>query len=105
MPDYKELQIAGKKWQRCYRIDLQNNSGHMPCAIFYEEERYTVNDETIAKPVGHIQVNFDAPAKTFDLLNPSTDDVIGAAQHQDVYILMYSLYRALANERDNPPVE
>ena len=105
MADYRESTIAGRKWQRCYRIDLQNNSGATPCAVFFEEERFTVNDESIGKPVGHIQVAFTTPEKTFPLLNPTNDAVIGRAQHQDIYVLLYSLYRALADERDNPPTE
>ena len=105
MPDYKESAIAGRKWQRCFRIDLQNNSGQTPNAIFYEEERFTINAESIGKPVGHIQVALNTPTKTFQLLNPADDTVIGQAQHQDVYVLLYSLYRALADERDNPPHE
>lgn len=103
MPDYKESQVAGKKWQRCYRIDLQNNAGAMPCAIFFEEERFIVGDETLSRNVGQMQVNFDQPLKAFPLLNPADDTVIGQAQHQDVYVLLYSLYRAIADERDNPP--
>ena len=105
MPDYKESQIAGKKWQRCYRIDLQNNSGAMPCAIFFEEERFTIGDESIGRPVGNMQVNFDQPLKKFPLLNPADDSVIGTAAHQDVYVLLYSLYRAVADERDTPPLQ
>lgn len=106
MADYKQSDVAGTKWQRCFRIDAQNPRGGVPCIIFFEEEVFTLgNGEEVRRPVGHMQVAYQDPAKTFDVLNPMTGDVVGTATHGQVYALMHSLYLACAAERDNPPIE
>ena len=101
MPDYKESQVAGTRWQRCNRITINNPYGAMPTIRFDEEERIAVGEQTIGNPVGGILKDFDDPERTFPLCNPMTGESTGAtATYGEVYVLLWSLYMALATERD-----
>lgn len=101
MADYKESEVSGKQWQRCRAIEIDNPYGAMPVVRFFEELRTQVGGQGVAVPVGGITQNFDDPAKTFPLRNPMTGELVGAtATYGEVYGLLWSLYMALAEERD-----
>ena len=101
MPDYKESQVAGTRWQRCNRIVINNPYGAMPNIRFDEEERVALGDRTLGNPVGGIIKDFDNPALTFPLCNPATGEATGTTMtYGDVYAVLWSLYMALAEERD-----
>lgn len=103
MPNYRQSDVSGQRYRRCVRIDLQNTLGATPHAIFFEEDVAILGDDTIIRPAGHIDIAMTAPNTQFPLLNPADDSVIGTGTHGQAYVLMYSLYRALADARDNPP--
>ena len=101
MPDYKESQVAGTRWQRCNRIVINNPYGAMPSIRFDEEERIALGDRTLGSSVGGIIKDFDNPALTFPLRNPATGEATDTTMtYGDVYAVLWSLYIALAAERD-----
>jgi hypothetical protein len=105
MANYKESQVSGTSWTRSYRVELENPLNDIPRIIFAEEDVYLINGETVTKeiirhPVYSAQDNLSDPTVAFDILSPVDDSVVGTATYQDVYVLLYSLYQALAIRRD-----
>ena len=101
MPDYKESAVSGKQWQRCRAIEIDNPYGAMPVVRFFEEMRTQVGGQSVSVPVGGITQNFDDPGKIFQLCNPMTGEQTGQTMtHGEVYAVLWSLYMALAEERD-----
>ena len=104
MTDYKEQNITGdiKSWRRCKKIEVLNPYNAMPSMIFHEEDvsKLPDNRDIKSEVISHILTNFSTPLKEFNLLNPNDNSVIGTAKHQDVYVLLYSLYINLASKRD-----
>lgn len=101
MPDYKESTISGKSWQRCYCIVINNPYDAMPSIRFDEETRIYIGDKTFSDPVAGIVKKFDNPASEFPLRDPATGDPVGVQMtYGEVYAALWSLYMALAEERD-----
>ena len=100
--DYKQATITGDSWQRCLHIEINNPSGATPSIRFDEERRIALADGTsIGTPAGSIHKDFTDPAVEFPLLDPSTGNPVGATiSHGEVYAILWSLYMALAAERD-----
>ena len=105
MANYKQEQIDGIKWQRCFKVEAVNDLEGIPAITFYEEEVVDINGEHIKRPKGIMQIQYSNPAQTFNVLNPIDDSIVGSMTHQDFYVALYSLYRDTADKRDNPPVE
>lgn len=106
MSDYKETTLSGSSWQRCHQIVIDNPRGGVPTVRFDEEETLAINGDEIKRPMGQLALAFD-PARSFDLRNPITGELIpgAASTYGDVYVLLYSAYMAAALERDTPPVQ
>ena len=100
--DYKQATITGDSWQRCLHIEINNPSGATPSIRFDEERRIALADGTsIGTQAGSINKDFTDPAVEFPLLDPSTGNPVGATiSHGEVYAILWSLYMALAAERD-----
>jgi hypothetical protein len=99
--NYRESAVTGSKWTRSQSVTVSNPLSGVPEIAFSEEEVSLLSDgRAINNPVGVLRKVFDTPATTFPLLNPVDNTVIGTASHQEVYILLHSLYMALAAERD-----
>jgi hypothetical protein len=106
MPNYNESTVSGTKWTRCFGGTFNNEYQGTPTIAFNEEEIIVLEGSGIVRrhvetPVNmSISVQLTNPEKEFDLLNPSTGEVIGKAKYQDIFIALHSLYMALAKERD-----
>ncbi len=100
--DYKQSTVTGESWQRCLHIEINNPSGATPSIRFDEERRIALADGTsIGTPAGAIHKDFTDPAAEFTLLNPETGEPVGQQiTHGFVYAVLWSLYMALAAERD-----
>jgi len=105
--DYKQSTVTGESWQRCLHIEINNPSGATPSIRFDEERRIALADGTsIGTPAGSINKDFTDPSATFPLLDPSTGNPVGSViSHGEVYAVLWSLYMALAAERDAAIVE
>lgn len=109
MANYKESQVSGTSWVRANEIIIGNPYEGMPQIHFREEEVLLVGDKTMRQPVAGmvfkpLTASFAEPATQFNLVHPDTDAVIGSSTYQDVQVLLYSLYRHLANIRDTSVV-
>ncbi|MFC7460747.1 hypothetical protein [Hydrogenophaga defluvii] len=104
MSNYREQAISGQKWVRSNSVQISNPYQGLPVVRFGEEEIAVLSDgKTINTPLEGLTEPFTDPAKTFPLLNPVTGEALGAtASYQDVYVLLHSLYIALAVARDAP---
>lgn len=100
--DYKFQEGSATSWRRAYSVNIQNPTGGSPSILFHEEDVFSMGGELITRPVispGLLGV-FDASAE-IPLVNPETGDLTGqTATHQDLYVLLHSLYMQLARERD-----
>ena len=105
MPNlYKPTAIATQSWFRSNKVIIENELNTVPVICFNEEEVLEVNGKKVVLSEGRLFARMDDPTKTFNILHPDTDAIIGTAAYQDVYILLYSLYKSLALERDSAPV-
>jgi hypothetical protein len=102
MPNYRESvqQANVTKWTRAKRLVFDNTLAAVPALRIEEEEITQLPDITHHRDAGVIVTDLSEPATTIDLINPITGETIGTATHGDVYVMLYSLYLALAAKRD-----
>jgi len=102
MANYQQTEAPGTAWRRCHKVILDNPVNGARSALFLEQEVATVGDRTIASEVGHCQSGFDPESLVF-VRNPETGEPTGEYVTQGyVYLLLHSLYLAVAENRDNP---
>lgn len=104
MPNYREAILEGvKRWRRSYMFVGYNHYGAVPPLSFLEEDLTELEPgEMLAKQHGvTLTATMSAPDTVFDVMNPETDEVIGSATYLDLQVMLHSLYRHLADERDN----
>jgi hypothetical protein len=100
MADYKETTVTCNKWQRAFRIVIENPYNSEKTVTFSEEEAIDIEGEVVTRPVGTLRIAFN-PTETFPGLDPNTNLEVGReVTHAEVYALLYSLYMHLANQRD-----
>lgn len=87
MPDYKESQVAGSKWQRAFQVTIDNPLNGTPRIVFAEEEAFNPGDIIITRPCSYLDTFFDA----------------ANVLHIDIYTKLNELYILLREARDNPP--
>jgi len=104
MSEYKSTTVIGeiKEHIRSKKIIIANPYGGNPMVHFMEESLQIMpNGTTLATPCKSELIEvFDDISKKFDILNPTDNTVIGESSYQELYILVYSLYIALAKKRD-----
>lgn len=104
MPNYKEADIAGTKWQRAVRVVVENPYEGTPSITFVEEEAINTGSEVsevVTRVVGNLSCQFN-PESEFPVLNPVNNQSMGYDfSHGQVYALLYSLYMHLASQRDS----
>lgn len=101
MSNYKETNISGTKWTRAKRIIIENPKDQIASILINEEDVIEFDTKETIIPSTSLYETFSDPSKSFNLLNPTDDSIIGSATYQEVYIMLYSLYIYLANQRDN----
>jgi hypothetical protein len=101
MPNlYKPSDIVAQSWQRSNKVTVENELDQVPVITFSEEEVVLIKGNKVVLNRVLLQENMGDPSKTFDLLNPETDEIIGSASYTQIYIMLYSLYKKLALDRD-----
>lgn len=99
MGDYKSESIKG--WQRSCAAVIDNAYGKTPTITFSEEMIVVENGvQVFQRDIGGVREEFSDPSVAFPLLNPTDDTVAGEATYGQIYALLYSLYRHLADKRD-----
>ena len=112
MPNYKEAETTGTKWQRGCRIMIENPisikdgdvTNETP-SITYVEEEVTINaDNSMThKLVGSLSAKVDDPMLTIPMIDPVTNLPTGTSYTlQLAQWILYSYYWYLADKRDNP---
>jgi hypothetical protein len=106
MSNYRETTLNGASWIRAYRVTAENPLQGQPY-VRYDEE-WAINPPEgapITRRLGALDTEFtvENAGTSFQLINPVTMEVIpgATATYQDLYVLLYSLYWALAEARDN----
>ena len=103
MNNYQETTISGTSYVRGREVTVINQLGGYK-GIMFAEERVSVFGETVMREnIGaiHQELTTENAATEFQLLNPVTNEPIGAtASFQDVYAILFSLYYHLAAQRD-----
>lgn len=87
---------------------LINNSVDptVPPTIRFFEEKVAVdsddNETSLGTDGSQLSATYDDSTRgtSFDLLDPSDNSVTGSQTYEQLYITLYSLYNALAAERD-----
>lgn len=74
--------------------------GLAPSVRFNEE--LATSDGWSVGPAGHCSMTFEADGE-FPIIHPITGEALGTATHQELQVLLYSLYFHVATVRDNTP--
>lgn len=102
--NYKESTITGEltTWRRSRAVGINNPYNQVPTINFYEEDVTSLpNGKLIYDQINNtLKTDLADPEAEFELVNPLDNTVIGTAKYKEVYILLYSLYMKLAQERD-----
>lgn len=103
MPDYKEVNVEARKWQRCKTITIENPYQGQAAVHMAEEEMADIGGNLVARGVPGMSFPFN-PQEIIQLRNPSTGEPSGATVSMaEVYAILWSLYIGKAIERDTPP--
>lgn len=101
MPNYKETDISGSQYQRAKLIQISNEKDKVPFITFVEEKLTILPDKVFHEDVGQINDQF-VPGKVINLIDPETDEPLDSAvAYEEIYVILYSLYKQLANARDS----
>lgn len=103
--NYKETNISGTQYLRSNGGSFVNPlDGQGTKGISFREEQVTnIGAKQISNTVGDLfePLNAENAATVFQILDPTTDLPIGQTRnYQDVYLMLYSLYRHCAKKRD-----
>lgn len=88
MPNYKESEITGSKWQRAVRVQIDNPLDKTSSILFVEEEAINIGDRVITNIVSNLQCQMD-------VTNPI---------HVEIYTKLNELYVSLREARDTEVV-
>ena len=101
MSDYKETNVVGKAWSRCFQVVIDNVRGRPPAAQFFEERVLLLDEgQEIRQGQGPLAVAYD-PARLIPIRDPQTGEPTGAtATYAEAYALLYSAYIEAALARD-----
>ena len=101
--NYKEEQVAGFSYIRSNQVTISNPINSEPHIHFVEEKVLKVGDSVVCQPLyGATQLVelFNDPSASFPLINPKTGKKIGTVTNADLYAMVHSKYRFLADQRD-----
>jgi hypothetical protein len=91
-------------FQRAYKIIINNPLAETPSASFDEEQVIYLDNNLVAKlPCGSLTKQLTDLNQRIPLINPQYDIPLGTTMsYLDIYVVLYSVYRFLANLRDTP---
>jgi hypothetical protein len=100
MANYKQSNLTGQEYQRCYAVSISNPLDATKQMGFAEEKIYVFDQTTINKQVAGCAVKYD-PTATFPIIDPVTGNPTGeTATQAQIYQMIYSLYIQTATARD-----
>lgn len=99
-PNYRETEILAQAWRRASQVWIDNPLNGVPSITFVEQDVLSAEDTITKREAGSLPAVFDPPT-VFQLRNPVTGEELGqTSTHQDLFVLLYSLYIDLAVKRD-----
>lgn len=111
MANYLESNISGTEYKRARFLQIANDRNTTPNILIFEERVISFGDQTIGQDADRLSATFN-PSATFPEIDIDTGEPTdNTFSHQDLYIILHSLYRDLAAKRDAtvavppPPVE
>ena len=101
MPDYQESAVAGTKWNRFYRIEIDNTHRAVPVVYIYEEQVVSLDDSSeLRRPVSTLEMTY-SPDYPISVRIPLTGEATGETVTMAyVYQLLYSACLQQALIRD-----
>lgn len=105
MSNYNQTSVAGNIWTRCSSVHIVNNYGATPQIIFGEQQLIELDNlPPIATNGGTSCFTEFDPTVEIVILDPATGNPTGqTVTQQQLYDILYSLYIATAQARDNSP--
>jgi len=100
---YKQTTTDVYTRARVIAIDNPLPTEGLTPSIRFNEELATSDGRSLG-PSGYCSMTF-AEDGSFPIINPTTGEAVGTATHQDLQVLLYSLYLHTADVRDNTPAE
>lgn len=99
--NYRQTEGTATTWRRSSQVQILNPWGGIPSIRFSEEDVANVNGQDIKMPLMFsVNAEFHSAAE-IPLINPETGESLGkSATHEDLYVLLHSLYIQLAARRD-----
>lgn len=101
--EYRQTDVVGTSYQRGRTLIFENPRQAAPSLLIVEERVTNTGTRTIVEPAGEIrkEINLADLATTFPLISPQNNELLGqTATYQQLYVLLYSLYWHLAQQRD-----
>ena len=101
MADYKQTTVTGTSWKRARNLTIYNMLGGTPSIAITEEEAFILSGRVVlGSDSTFLNADFN-PTESFHIINPITGEDTGTtATHQDIYVMLHSLYTDLATKRD-----
>lgn len=106
MPQYKESTTQATEYTKPRSITIQMPVAGVGRIQFEEELVIEINGKTIRQPLSTLVEELTDPTETFVMYNPVTGNVVNGSptvNYLTLYRALYSLYRHIADKRDNPP--
>lgn len=99
--DYRQTSSDGTSWRRAAQVIVNNPLGRQASLSFQEQDVMSMGPNLFQVPTMTAVVGLFEPDAVIPLLNPATGEPLGTtATHQDLYVLLHSLYMQLALLRD-----
>ncbi len=103
MPDYQAVSQEANIWTRGHTFIARNPLGGQPMGEFFEERVVEIDGNAVTTQLVttvNPKMVFQSGAQ-IPLRNPSTGELTGThATHDDLQVLLYSLYWQAAEQRD-----
>ena len=102
--EYQQTDVQGTTHKRGRSITFENPYNAIPSVYVAEERVIDLGDKKITESSGAIIKNIypELLNTEFPLLNPLNNEPLGPnASYQQLYVMLFSLYWHLAQERDN----
>ena len=103
MANYNENTLSGDitTYQRSDKVVIDNTLDKIPTITFLEQILSILPDGSkIITGRSKCSDSMQNPYEEFNLLNPMTDEVLGVARFIDAQVILYSIYRYVADKRD-----
>lgn len=101
MPNYKQTDLNGSKWNRCYNIRIENFLGTPPRVAFSEETIFDIGGTNINKHNRELTLLVDDPNAEIVLRDTTTLEPTSQTMTLgQLYQAILSVYLKVAEERD-----